>query len=1387
MNINTFRISSLILKNNRLILFLLLSILFSVGFAQNPTIQFKNIPLSEFGTGNVVEQVLQDYKGYMWFASQNGLCCYNGSKTKIYDAQSDSNSIPYRGIRSLFEDSQKRLWIGTENGRIALYNRLLDNFTRININVETKAIFDFFELPNKTMLVASFNGLYLFDYEKKTIKVLIKNIPIRDFVSFSSNSILLATENNGIILFDTKSLSITKKYKLTPTVETLDKKLVVFHFCKDESDTIWASTNSGGLYCFDKKNDSFKNVKLSINGKQIREELFYITVDSHKNFWIGGINTGLILFNKLKRSFCQYTSESANQIGLSSKTISSIIEDKSHSIWLSTHSGGVHYFNLQYSGIKQYFSGYKNIRSLSDNTVSCFQKVSNETTIIGLDGGGLNLFDKKTNTFSYFTTKDGLPDNAITDICKDDNQTYWASTWNGGVFHFAVVNKTIKPITIPKQLAEIVTSKGIFFDSKARLWIASLKSGVVIYDTKSGTISSHNNPGVFNPSIFEDNGIIDFQEDGNHNMWICSYNAIFRLSPQQKLTKFQVPVPKGSASQGNAALFAFLKSDNSLWISTYYGLIRFDEKSQTFISFTEKCGLPSTIKSIVETSDGHLWMASSKGIVDFNPQTNSFILYDDSYDMNNNTFRDRSAVIDFDGTILFGGTNGFIAFKPAQLHSNKNIPPVEITGFYVFNALQSPSSNINILKQNIAETDVLEIPYSMSVLTFEFASLNYISPEKNKYKYILRGFDKDWVTAGSERKATYTNLSPGTYVFTVIASNNSGIWNNTGKSITIHILPPWWKTWWFRLLITLICMLGFVLFYLYKTQQIRSQNKQLELLVHQRTAELESANSKLRFSHEELLTKNELLAEQADTMQSNIFELSKTNNTKDRLFSLIAHDLKNPFSSLLGLSEHLKVKYSNLSESQKYDYVVNIFDSSKNIFSLLEQLFDWARSQSKRINKSPVHFNLKPMLDELLELFSTAAHEKQIKLYHTISPNVVLFADKTMVHTVIRNLIHNAIKFTNINGVVSIESIKSNDKIQITITDDGVGMSSQKIISLFDVSEVNSTYGTNNESGTGLGLVICKEFVEMNAGTISVQSQEDIGTSFIVELPEGDRNLVENEKVNVKRINPVESSNETIEEIITNNETVLIVEDNELIRMSLVTELSKYFKVIAVENGVECLDMLEQTKPDIIVSDIQMPKMDGISLCKSLHEKEETCDIPIILLTALNVEKSYIESLQAGADDYIQKPFKTVFLAARIVNILEKRQALQKRYQTPAAIWDLPDKPLTRDEILLQKLKGTLSKNFADSEYSVEQLASDVGMSRVSLYRKVKSMLKISPIEYINQMRLAYAATLLETGNYRVSEVAYMSGFSEPNYFSNCFSQQYGCTPTEYTKKRANN
>lgn len=1125
-------------------------------------LSFKHITADDGLSSSTVTSILQDHKGFLWIGTYDGLNRYDGHNFIIYkNISSDSSSIAHNRVWFIFEDHQNNLLVGTSGG-LCLYDRGTDQFVNYMsfstspLRGLASAVKCIAEDSTGNLWLAADSGLIYFDRinnnavqyttdPDKPESLSNNNI---EYVLIDSRGKLWVSTWNGLNIFQAETQTF-RRFLYNPGADNAMQNFSFLDIIEDKKGNLWCATYGEGLYSLD-LNDMpdarFKHYRYSPKDHQSLSgnRILYLYSDDMDNLWVGTENHGLNLFDKEKEIFYHYHSNAFDPNSLNNESINSIYKDNSGNMWIGTWAGGINFSRKNVDAILHYRQIPGLSSSLSHNSVTSFMVDHLDRIWIGTDGGGLNLFNIQTGEFvSFNSSNSNLNSDAILSIAEDSENKIWLGTWAGGLSRFDPDNKSFKSFT---EMNSGIKDNNIFSVSNGKeghLWLGSFQNGLIHYDKINNTFKQYSTGN----SNLSGNTVTDIKRLSDSRLLIgtnIGFN-IFNTDNHQFLTYMHDPGNTYSLSN-NYINTILAENDTAVWIGTQYGLNRFNPKDESFTCYYDKDGLAgNVINGLAFDETGNLWISTNKGISRFDPEQGKVKNLTKADGLQSNEFNRNSALRIKNNIILMGGTKGFNVIYPEKFIENKNLPNVVFTDFRIFNKPVGIGISGSPLKKHISETEELILSYDQSVITFGFAAMDFTIPGKNQYAYKMEGFEEEWNYVGSKREGTYTNLNPRKYTFRVKASNNDGIWNEEGTSVKIVIIPPWWKTWLFRITVILLIIGSAVGFYFYRINRFRKQQINLEKVVKERTSEIEEKNEilieqtnelnetntileerqqqieeqteELRVGKEKLETANlnlneintlleersqqieeqaEILRAQKEELEKANLHLNELNSTKDKFFSIIAHDLKNPFNTILGFSELLNTKFDKLSDEKKVKYSEVIYDSSKNIYSLLENLLQWARTQTDKIEFAPANFKLKDLVDQNITLLKEHLTNKKITLNQNIADTSDVYADRNMINTVLRNLLTNAIKFTNAGGDITVSSAEKDGYVEVSIKDTGVGMSEEETSRLFRVDYNFSKNGTDGETGTGLGLILCKEFVVKNGGKIWVESLAGKGSKF---------------------------------------------------------------------------------------------------------------------------------------------------------------------------------------------------------------------------------------------------------------------------------------------------
>ena len=1365
--------------------------------------KFENLDTVDGLSSSTCLTIFQDSEGFLWFGTIDGLNKYNGYEFEIYKSiLNDPNSISNNRINAIVEDSKGNLWIGTNNGlnyldkktnrflRVDLYKQLsLSNNTRKFINSL------FFDAKSNDLWVATNNGVFRINldafsggvsdlkvhyylHDDSNINSLdnnIANVIIKDhddIIWIGTNGGYLNKYNAPLDNFERVFIENKKPYQLNHIHKTIfvdadndfwiGNNLSNMIFWDRSNDTfihksftskedipvrdmhlnddgsIWASTDGHGLFLLHKNEEKvIQNLvnDLSDSFSLPNNKPSKIYEDKNGIFWIGSYDKGVSKLDPAQYAFGHHYYQPGNPDGLNEKIIQSVLEDSNGRIWISAYNGGLNLFNRENNTFQHFAHDPTNINSLSSNKILyTFESSDGQIWVCTLDGG-LNRFDPTTYNVERFLHQESnnfsIGQNSVWSGVEDNANRLWFGLRTEGLSLFEPASKKFYNFKNLAGNENGLASNFVFYlfvDSKNRLLVGtSLGLNYIDLDQIENEIPKTLSFKEIRENGIEDNLVNHISEDHLGNIWLGTDTGIYKLGPDLSLLK----------------------------------------------SYSSKDGLPNNlVVGIQEDSNHNFWISSKSGLSLLNPKTDQFKNFNVHDGLQGPEYQSKSIDRTKDGRILIGGLNGFNIFHPNDiaLRPSVGLQP-KITNIALSNKPVVVGDTIHgrvLLPEPLDKIGSITLEHDENYVSFDFLALHFENPERIQYAYKLHGLNNNFETIGTKRDVNYSNLKPGDYVFEVKASLD-GDWDKAQATmVNFEILSPPWKTWWAYMLYILFGLLLIYVIMKYYTQKV------------QEAQEHELDQMKLQF------------------------------------FVNVSHEFRTPLTLIMNPVEKILSNYNHNPEAVKSS-AISIQRSARRLLHLINQLLDYRKMDEGMAPLQLEKGDFVRFSEDIFSLFISLATKKEIDYrFKSSSETIISLFDYDKVEKIITNLISNAIKFTNSGGeiTVSIDKISNekkskglpftkkemeSDYVQITVEDSGVGLDKEQIKHIFSrFYHIDVT-----KSGTGIGLNFTKALVEKHGGEIIVESEFGLGSKFVVRLPL-DYRVAPVEVENVKNeflINSMKSveyemyiaDDENLMLTNPNNEseiekpTILLVEDNKELRQHLKNDLQDSYKVLQAKNGEEGLKIVKKRFPDLVISDVMMPEMDGFEMCRLLKTEFETCHIPIILLTARSLEIDRISGYDNGADAYLSKPFVTSVLKSRIKNLIEAKKRLRKRFSEIGGVFASSEVTTNSiDEVFLDKATKVVLDNVDDIDFKQDDILKELGIGRSQFYRKINTLTGNNPSHFIRTIRLRYAAELLEKNSYSIKEVTHMCGFNSTAYFSKTFKELFNVTPTEYMEGKNN-
>ena len=1342
----------------------------------------KRLGIEQGLSNNYVVSITQDKQGFLWFATEEGLNKFDGTRFITYyknDLSHNNQGITGNELNRVYADSKRPIiWIATQRDGLNAYNYDEQTFTAYQHNPKNPHSLITNDVTDISPSTQNDDGLWVSTYyrgieylninngqfthyNKSTVPSLPSN-QTWTVLDGGDNNLYIGHVGSGFSIFSLKDKSVKNFQNETGNPASLPGN-DVFCIIKDANGNIWLGTNNG-LALYNAANDNFITFRNNKNDKYatLCSRILSIRQLKDNRLWIASELNGIAILNLKQGMFLspeelsiEYIQEGDDSRSLSNASARCIFQDSFDNIWIGTWGGGINFISskpplfttLSYSPIPN------NENSLNNKVASSLCMDRQGRVWIGTDGGGINVFEGEKRIAIYRKESGDIPSNFILASLQDSKGNLWFGSYQGGISYYDSRNKRFRSISLMGQ--SNLDVRTIYEDAQHNIWVG-YSGGIVVLNPLTMKIIQHYN--TDNSEVHSD-FIRSIAQDEKGRFWIGTFgDGLGIYTPDlQKIKTFT----QRDGFCSNTINQIIQDKQKRMWIGTGEGLVCFLSTNElNYKTYQRKDGLINTnICAITEDKKGNIWFSNNKGISCYVTNKGCFYNYDHSDDVPAGSFSSSCVTQSKNGQIYFGSINGVCCFNPDITMNEQPAPAAVVTEMKILGRLSNLENNDMII--NLSKGQNVELSHAQNSFGLTFNVQNYSLVNQVEYVYMLKGLENSWYTVNENNSVTFRNIPPGKYEFLIKARIHNQKWPEEATSLTIRINPPLWLTWWAKLIYILVSIsITYLILHAYK--------KKLDL---------ESLYTLEKKNHE---------------------QEQELNQERLRFYTNITHELRTPLTLILGPLEDMQ-KEASLPAKQAQKLSV-IHQSALRLLNLINQILEFRKTETQNKKLCVSKGNIAPLIYEIGLKYKELNQNTKIDFRIQIEKEeMFLFFDKEIITIVLDNLISNAIKYTEQGCVtLSLHQTMRNEVAytEIKVSDTGYGISAEALPHIFDRYYQESS--KHQASGTGIGLALVKNLVTLHEGEIRAESIQNEGSTFYISL------LTDNIYPNALHADSTEPVQEEMNQnteleysqeatLDTSKPILLIVEDNEEIQKYIVESFTDSFEVITANNGEEGKQQALSRIPDIVVSDIMMPVMDGITLCKQLKDDVRTSHIPIILLTAKDSLQDKEEGYEVGADSYLTKPFSASLLRSRINNLLDSRKKLVAQFQaqsTPGSQIDLSEKRIVIAEALskldnefIEKITLLIEENLSSEKIDINYLSDKMCMSGSTLYRKMKALTGLSTNEYIRKVKMENAERLLLEGKFNISEIAYKVGMNSTGYFRQCFKEEFGLSPSDYLKQ----
>ena len=1320
--------------------------------------QFKHLEVSDGLSNNSVNTICKDRDGFMWFGTTTGLNRYDGYTFKIYQhAENDPGSLPDNYITDIVEMPDGRFWVNTGRGYV-LFDKEQDCFitdvTGFMKNLESGGVPEqvFVDREGNTCLSVAGEGCYRYKEGGKRLffSYVEHSLPEHGVTQIAecSDGLLLIYNTGLLVCLDRATLAIKWKSdeikKYIPAGKTIEFSLFV-----DRDNCIWAYSLMG-IWAYDCGTKSWRTDLTAIWSSRPDIIIHAVAQDIEGRIWVGKDYDGIDVLEKETGKVTSLVAHDDNGRSLPHNTIYDLYADRDGIMWVGTYKKGVSYYSESIFKFNMYEWG----------DITCIEQADENRLWLGTNDHGILLWNRSTGKAEpFWRDAEGQLPNPVVSMLKSKDGKLWVGTFNGGLY--CMDGSRVR--SYKEGTGNALASNNVWAlveDDKGRIWIASLGGGLQCLEPLSGTFETYTS----NNSALLENNVTSLCWVDNNTLFFGTANQGVGMMDMHTREIKKIQGQSGNVKLSNDAVNHVYKDSRGLvWIATREGLNVYDTRRHVFLDLSPVAEAKGNfIAAITEDQERNMWVSTSRKVIRVTVASDgkgSYLFDSRAYNsedgLQNCDFNQRSIKTLHNGIIAIGGLYGVNVFAPDHIRYNKMLPNVMFTGLSLFDEAvkvgQSYGGRV-LIEKELNDVENVEFDYKQNIFSVSFASDNYNLPEKTQYMYKLEGFNNDWLTLPlGVHNVTFTNLAPGKYVLRVKAINSDGYVGIKEATLGIVVNPPFWMSWWAYLLyaVGLVVVLFLARYRMLKREREKFHLQQIENEV----------------------AKNE-----------------EINNMKFRFFTNVSHELRTPLTLIISPLEGMLKETTDELQSTRLQLM---YRNAQRLLHLVNQLLDFRKGEMSTHQLSLSEGDIISYVHSVCNSFLLMADKKHIQFSFFSGIDTFSMAfDADKVGKIVMNLLSNAFKFTPEGGrvTVMIEHVAGTpDILEIKIADTGIGISDVDKEHIFERFYQADHKGVEETTGNGIGLSLVRDFVTLHEGEVKVFDNIGMGSVFVIQFPvkhvETQVQLPEETGMPVGDEEDKEMKEEAREETERKNfPLLLIVDDNEDFRIFMRYSLELQYRVKLVVNGKEAWEMMQEELPDLVISDVMMPQMDGNELCRLIKQDKRTAHIPVILLTARQNTEAKLEGLQTGADDYVTKPFNMTILVLRIRKLIE----LSRYHRVTQGMIDPAPSEIvitSLDEKLIEKAIKYVEDNMSRTELSVEELSRELGMSRVHLYKKLLQITGKTPIEFIRVIRLKRAAQLLRESQLHVSEVAFEVGFNNPKYFSRYFKDEFGVLPSVYQEK----